>query len=115
MSKTSYIAVIAILASIVAIIALVPESDAVGEDLSGEYGDATVIEIAPGFEWRYTPTFPEDLTEYVTVSLEVNDSDVGYVDGKMVIVSIPAEAVPGTTYNVVIKASMTEPVSQTAY
>lgn len=115
MSKTSYIAVIAVLASIVAVIALVPESDAVGEDLSGEYGEATVIEIAPGFEWRYTPTFPEDLTEYVTVSLEVNDSDVGYVDGKMVIVSIPAEAEPGTTYNVVIKASMTEPVSQTAY
>ena len=115
MSKTSYIAVIAVLASIVAVIALVPESDAVGEDLSGEYGDATVIEIAPGFEWRYTPTFPEDLTEYVTVSLEVNDSSVGYVDGKMVIVSIPAEAEPGTTYNVVIKASMTEPVEQTAY
>ena len=115
MSKTSYIAVIAVLASIVAVIALVPESDAVGEDLSGEYGEATVIEIAPGFEWRYTPTFPEDLTEYVTVSLEVNDSNIGYVDGKMVIVSIPAEAVPGTTYNVVIKASMTEPVSQTAY
>lgn len=115
MSKTSYIAVIAVLASIVAVIALVPGSDAVGEDLSGEYGEATVIEIAPGFEWRYTPTFPEDLTEYVTVSLEVNDSDVGYVDGKMVIVSIPAEAVPGTTYNVVIKASMTEPVEQTAY
>ena len=115
MSKTSYIAVLAVLASIVAVIALVPESDAVGEDLSGEYGDATVIEIAPGFEWRYTPTFPEDLTEYVTVSLEVNDDSVGYVDGKMVIVSIPSEAVPGTTYNVVIKASMTEPVEQTAY
>ena len=120
MSKTSYIAVIAVLASIVAALALIPVSDAVGgrqygEDLSGEYGDATVIEIAPGFEWRYTPTFPEDLTEYVTVSLEVNDDSVGYVEGKMVIVSIPAEAVPGTTYNVVIKASMTEPVSQTAY
>ena len=120
MSKTSYIAVIAVLASIVAALAIIPVSDAVGgrqygEDLSGEYGEATVIEIAPGFEWRYTPTFPEDLTEYVTVSLEVNDDSVGYVEGKMVIVSIPSEAVPGTTYNVVIKASMTEPVEQTAY
>ena len=116
MSKTSYIAALAaVLVSVIAAVSLIPMSDAAGEDLSGTYGEATVIEIAPGFEWRYTPEFPEDLTEFVTVSLEVNDGNVGYVDGSMVIVTIPEEASSGTTYNVVIKASMTEPVEQTAY
>ena len=116
MSKTSYIAALAaVLVSVIAAVSLVPMSDAAGEDLSGTYGEATVIEIAPGFEWRYTPEFPEDLTEYVTVSLEVNDGSVGYVDGSMVIVTIPDEAASGTFYNVVIEASMTEPVEQTAY
>ena len=116
MSKTSYIAALAaVLVSVIAAVSLIPMSDAAGEDLSGTYGEATVIEIAPGFEWRYTPEFPSDLTEFVTVSLEVNDDNVGYVDGSMVIVTIPEEASSGTTYNVVIKASMTEPVEQTAY
>ena len=116
MSKTSYIAALAaVLVSVIAAVSLVPMSDAAGEDLSGTYGEATVIEIAPGFEWRYTPEFPEDLTEFVTVSLEVNDGNVGYVDGSMVIVTIPEEASSGTAYNIVIKASMTEPVEQTAY
>ena len=116
MSKTSYIAALAaVLVSVIAAVSLIPMSDAAGEDLSGTYGEATVIEIAPGFEWRYTPEFPEDLTEFVTVSLEVNDGSVGYVDGSMVIVTIPEEAASGTTYNVVIEASMTEPVEQTAY
>ena len=116
MSKTSYIAALAaVLVSVIAAVSLVPMSDAAGEDLSGIYGEATVIEIAPGFEWRYTPEFPEDLTEFVTVSLEVNDGNVGYVDGSMVIVTIPEEAASGTSYNVVIEASMTEPVEQTAY
>lgn len=116
MSKTSYIAALAaVLVSVIAAVSLIPMSDAAGEDLSGTYGEATVIEIAPGFEWRYTPEFPEDLTEFVTVSLEVNDGNVGYVDGSMVVVTIPEEASSGTTYNVVIKASMAEPVEQTAY
>lgn len=116
MSKTSYIAALAaVLVSVIAAVSLIPMSDAAGEDLSGEYGEATVIEIAPGFEWRYTPEFPSDLTEFVTVSLEVNDDSVGYVDGSMVIVTIPEDALSGTSYNVVIEASMTEPVQQTAH
>lgn len=116
MTKTSYIAVLAaVLVSVIAAVSLIPGSDAIGEDLSDDYGAPTEIDIAPGFEWRYTPEFPEDLTEYVTVSLQVNDSGVGYVDGKMVVVAIPEGAASGTVYNVVIKASMTEPVEQTAY
>ncbi|MDY0292892.1 MAG: hypothetical protein RBR02_11230, partial [Desulfuromonadaceae bacterium] len=91
------------------------ESDAIGEDLSGTYGTPTNINIAPGYRWTYTPDFPSDLTQYLTVSLQVNDSNVGSVSGKTVTVNIPSNAAAGTKYNVVIKASMTSPVSQTAY
>ena len=91
------------------------ESDAIGEDLSGTYGSPTNINIAPGYRWTYTPDFPSDLTQYLTVSLQVNDSNVGSVSGKTVTVNIPTNASAGTKYNVVIKATMTSPVSQTAY
>ena len=91
------------------------ESDAVGEDLSATYGQPTNINIAPGYRWTYTPDFPSDLTQYLTVSLQVNDSNVGSVSGKTVTVNIPTNASAGTKYNVVIKATMTSPVSQTAY
>ena len=90
-------------------------SDAIGEDLSGTYGTPTNINIAPGYRWTYTPDFPSDLTQYLTVSLKVNDSNVGSVSGKTVTVNIPTNASTGTKYNVVIQASMTSPVSQTAY
>lgn len=91
------------------------DTDAAGEDLSGTYGDATNIDIAPGFRWTYTPEFPSDLSQYVTVSLKVNDENVGSVSGKTIIVNIPANAQEGTVYNVVIQASMSQPVQQTAY
>jgi len=91
------------------------ESDAVGEDLSATYGQPTNINIAPDYRWTYTPDFPSDLTQYLTVSLQVNDSNVGSVSGKTVTVNIPTNASAGTKYNVVIKATMTSPVSQTAY
>ena len=91
------------------------QSDAIGEDLSATYGEPTNINIAPGYRWTYTPDFPSDLTQYLTVSLKVNDSNVGSVSGKTVTVNIPTNATTGTKYNVVIQASMTSPVSQTAY
>ena len=91
------------------------DTDAIGEDLSGTYGTPTNINIAPGYRWTYTPDFPSDLTQYLTVSLQVNDSNVGSVSGKTVTVNIPTNASAGTKYNVVIKATMTSPVTQTAY
>ncbi|AMK13478.1 cell surface protein [methanogenic archaeon mixed culture ISO4-G1] len=91
------------------------ETEAIGEDLSGTYGTPTNINIAPGYRWTYTPDFPSDLTQYLTVSLQVNDSNVGSVSGKTVTVNIPTNASTGTKYNVVIKATMTSPVTQTAY
>lgn len=116
--KTNTLSAIALAVVAISLMASVPfisGSDAIGEDLSSQYGEASDINIAPGFEWRYTPTFPEDLSEFVTITLEVNDSSVGSIQDRMVIVSIPNNAVTGTVYNIVIKASMTAPVEQTAY
>ena len=77
-AHTSAIALaLAILAVSLALVSVPNDSDAIGEDLSGTYGEATVIDIAPGFQWRYTPTFPSDLTDYITVTLPVNDSSLG--------------------------------------
>lgn len=117
MSKDSIIlaAALAALVSILSVTAIACETDAVGEDLSGTYGSPSVIEIAPGFQWRYTPEYPDDLAQYVTTTLKVNDGSIGAVSGSMVIVTIPSDATPGTLYNVVIQASMTSPVEQTAY
>lgn len=91
------------------------DADAIGEDLSAQYGEPTVIDIAPGFKWTYSPSFPEDLVQYLTVSLKVNDSNVGHVSGKTITVTIPKQAQAGTVYNVVIQAAMSQPVEQTAY
>ena len=113
-SKTA--AVIAVMAMLFAgSFFLTDGSDAVGEDLSSTYGEPTNINIAPGYRWTYTPEFPSDLIQYLTVSLKVNDSNVGSVSGKTVTVNIPTNASVGTKYNVVIQASMTSPVAQTAY
>ncbi len=100
----------------VALVACVPfaDTDAIGEDLSGTYGEPSVIDIAVGYQWTYTPAFPDDLTQYVTVTLAVNDDNIGFVEGKTVKVTIPQTANVGEVYNVVILASMTEPVEQTA-
>ena len=109
------LAMFAVAAAIIMALSAVPASDAIGEDLSGTYGSPTNIDIAPGYQWRYTAEFPSDLTEHVTVSLKVNDGNIGSVSGKSVTVTIPKTATVGTVYNVVIQASMTQPVSQTSY
>ena len=108
-------ALVAVLALILVGTFMVADSDAIGEDLSSTYGEPTNINIAPGYRWTYTPEFPNDLTKYLTVSLKVNDGSVGSVSDKTVTVNIPSNASVGTVYNVVIQASMTSPVSQTAY
>ena len=110
-------------AAIVSVLALIlvgsvmvaSDSDAIGEDLSSTYGEPTNINIAPGYRWTYTPEFPSDLIDYLTVSLKVNDGNIGSVSGRTVTVTIPSNASVGTVYNIVIQASMTSPVAQTAY
>ena len=80
-------------------------SDAAGEDLSGTYGEKYTIDIAPGYQYTYTATFPADLEEGVVLSTAVNDLGAQNVSisGHTVTVSIPAECEAGL-YNLVLKA-----------
>ena len=107
-----------VLAVLGAVVALSMESDAAGEDLSGTYGEPSVINIAPGYSYTYTATFPADLTDDVVLSMAVNDfSDYGAqyvtITGHTVKVTIPTNATPGN-YNLVLQADHA-PSGQTAY
>ena len=98
-----------------AFIAMSEQSQAAGEDLSGTYGEPYVIDIAPGYSWDYTATFPESL-EGVKLSAQVNDLGSAVVIGEdthTVDVTIPAETAAGS-YNLVLKA-FHEASNQTVY
>ena len=81
---------------------------ATGEDLTG-YGNANEIEIAPGYSWSYTATFPSDLTPGTVLDFAVNE-----LNGNAVItpgthsltITIPDGFTPGK-YNVVLEATHT--------
>jgi len=79
---------------------------------SATYGSATNVNIAPGYNWTYTPTYPSDLS--VTTSIFYSDDGIATMNGSTVVVTIPTDAVVGSVYNVIIKASTTQP-PQTAY
>lgn len=86
-----------------AVIASEP-SDAVGEDLSETYPDASTIELAPGYKYTYTATFPSDLTEGTVLSFELNELDTyATISGHTLTVTIPTGYSTGF-YNVVLKA-----------
>ena len=85
--------------------------------------EADPILVLPGQTWRYTPTFPADLTPVLTVSANTSSqpgegatyaATSGYakVTGGTVDVVIPSEATVGKYY-VTIKASTTQPTQVT--
>jgi len=85
-------------------------------DMGLSASDPAIIEIAPGYSWTYEPEFPSDLKDHITLSI-ITDSDgiIDFTDSskKTVRAVIPSNAVPGTVYNIELKATMTEPVQQT--
>ena len=94
------------------------QTDAVGEDLSDTYGEGSTINIAPGYSYTYTATFPSDLTEGVVLTAAVNDfssygSQYVQIDGHQVKVTIPSNADAGL-YNLVLQATHAAS-GQTAY
>lgn len=99
---------------------IVPDSsDAAGYD---DYGAASNINIAPGYSWTYTPSYPSDISSHVTTTIQAQGTSYGTTgtwasinQSGLTSVTIPANAAVGTVYHLVLKASMTTPVSQTAY
>lgn len=95
------------------IIAFSGTSDATGEDLEG-YGDVNEIEIAPGYSWSYTATFPSDLTAGTVLSFAVNELNTNAtISGHNVSIIIPTGFQAGS-YNVVLEATHAAS-GQTAY
>lgn len=95
------------------IIAFSGTSEATGEDLTG-YGDVNEIEIAPGYSWSYTATFPSDLEAGTVLSFQVNELNTNAaIDGHNLSITIPSGFEPGK-YNIVLKADHAAS-GQTAY
>ncbi len=90
------------------------DASATGGDLTG-YGNANEIEIAPGYSWSYTSTFPSDLEDGTVMSLEKNElGDIATLDKHTLrIGTIPSDKA-GASYNIVLKAYHGDS-GQTAY
>ena len=72
------------------------------------------IEIAPGMRYTYTPTFPSDLNPTVKIhtegeGLNGTGGNWGTVSGKQLTVNVPANATPGSKYQVTLRATTTNP------
>lgn len=64
---------LSVLAVLGMVLAGITDSDAAtGEDLTG-YGAVNEINIAPGYQWTYTATFPEDLEDGTETTLKINE------------------------------------------
>lgn len=79
--------------------------------------DTSVIQIAPGFKYTYKPEY--NLSPTVTTIHEqgINGATTGNwasISGGTLNVNIPSSATPGTTYDVVLKGTSTNP-EQTVY
>lgn len=107
-------AVLAVLIMLCAsVVAFSGSSEATGEDLTG-YGTVSEIQIAPGYSWSYTATFPSDLTEGTVLSFAVNELNTNAsISGHNVSIIIPTGFASGA-YNVVLKAEHAAS-GQTAY
>ena len=108
-------AVLSVLAMLcVALVGCADADAATGADLTG-YGDVNEIEIAPGYSWTYTATFPSDLEEGIVLTFAVNEmKDVATIKGHTLTVSAIPSNMAGNSYNLVLKAYHAES-DQTAY
>ncbi len=101
--------------------AAAPGSNATGADLDETtYGKVSEINIAPGYQWSYTTTFPDDLEAGTTLSFakegDTTLNEMGTnatTEGHTLIVKIPNDQTPGR-YNIVLKAEHSAS-GQTAY
>ena len=93
---------------------LIPVASCIQE---AEASTVTEITIAPGMQYTYTPTFPADLSPTVKIQTQGEGTsgtggNWGAVSGKTLTVNVPANATPGSKYQVTLRATTTNP-SQT--
>lgn len=113
MHRNTIIAVLAVLAMSFAGIIAIDQSDAIYD--TTEYGNVYTINLAPGYEYRYTPTYPDGLVVETEVLKHESEGINAYMDSTMLKVSV-VDGVTSGDYDVVLKAtSSTGGVDQTAY
>lgn len=77
-----------------------------------EAATPTVIDLAPGMRYTYTPTWPADLNVTITIKSQ-SAGDWGTISsGKTLIVNVPAST-SVTTYSVVLQGTSTNPTQTT--
>ena len=110
MTAALVMALLAVLGS--AVVMLGNESNAV---IEGDYGEVYEIDLAPGFSYTYTPTYPADL-DVTTTILDYEDEGIdASIDGSTISVSVKNGVTSGS-YDLVIKAETnTGGLPQTAY
>ncbi len=100
------------------------DSDAASD---ATYGTISEFNLAPGFRWTYTPTYPSDLSVSTSIlkqgtntssgtSSNISSGSWATISGSTVTVTVPTNAAVGTVYDIILKATTsTGGVSQTAY
>jgi len=100
-----------------------------GSDAASDpsYGTISEFNLAPGFRWTYTPTYPSDLSVSTSILKQGTNTSSGTssnittgswatISGSTVTVTVPSNASVGTVYDIILKATTsTGGVSQTAY
>ena len=114
MNRNTIMAMVAVLAMFISgAIVIADQSDAIYD--TTEYGETYTINLAPGYEYRYTPTFPEGLEVTTIVLKHESDGITAVMDGTMLKVTVN-EGVTSGDYDVVLEAtSSTGGVNQTAH
>lgn len=83
--------------------------------ISGSYGEVYEIDLAPGFSYSYTPTYPSDLTVTTTIHDYESEGISASMSGSTLNVSVK-DGVSSGSYDLILKAtSSTGGISQTAY
>ena len=110
MTAALVMALLAILGS--AVVILGNESNAA---IEGDYGEVYEIDLAPGFSYTYTPTYPADL-DVTTTILDYEEEGIdATIDGSTISVSVKNGVTSGS-YDLIIQAQTnTGGLSQTAY
>ena len=110
MAAAFVMALLAVLGS--AVVMLGSDSNAA---IEGDYGEIYEIDLAPGFSYTYTPTYPADLDVTTTIYDYEETGIDAEVSGSTITVTVKSGVTSGS-YDLVIKAETnTGGLAQTAY
>lgn len=114
-SKTRVAAIIMALLAILGSAVVMIGNDGSDAAIEGDYGEVYEIDLAPGFSYRYTPTYPADL-DVTTSILEYESEGIdASIEGSTITVSVKNGITSGS-YDLIVKAETnTGGLSQTAY